>query len=101
MKGFVGNDEFKKYPELEKRITLFTQTKGNRLNTNSAGKQATTIYYYYLMKSLGEGKTYGAAARMADENVKSYTSNDPEAFIGGQKLAATKLEGRDDLKKVA
>lgn len=91
--GFENNSEFQNDPALQKRVAIFTQAKGSNPNKDAGYVRAGTIYNYYLMKFLQEGKTYGQAARMADREVKVTLPNDAEAIINGQRMV--KNSGND------
>ena len=95
MKGTLENTDFAKDKELQSRLTVFTQSKGDIPNL-PAYSTAVTMYYVHLMQALNDGKSYGEAHRRADIEVKKYLPVDAEAVIDGQKLVMDKPLQLDD-----
>ena len=53
---------------------------------NFTSTTAESMYYIHLMQALNEGKTYGAAHRIADLEVKKYLPMDAEGIVNGDKF---------------
>ena len=94
----IGNEEYKQSKDLQSRITLFTQTKGDIPNQMVDPTAAGTHYYLHFMRALKEGKTWGAAARTADIEVKQYMPLDAEAVIDGRKLVMQQEIAQENIK---
>lgn len=94
MQGMSNEKSFASDPNLQSRLAVFTQTKGDAVNVTAAS-DAVTIYYMHLMQALNEGKSYGEAARRADLEVKAYLPIDAEALINGRKLVMGKPANSD------
>lgn len=89
MQGMSNDKSFASDPNLQSRLAVFTQSKGDLVNA-TATSDAVTMYYMHLMRALNEGKSYGEAARRADLEVKMYLPMDAEALINGRKLVMGK-----------
>lgn len=89
MQGMTDDKSFASDPDLQSRLAVFTQSKGDVVNMTAAS-HAVTIYYMHLMRALSEGKSYGEAARRADLEVKIYLPMDAEALIDGHPLVMGK-----------
>jgi hypothetical protein len=92
--GFMR--EFAKHPDLEKRVSVFLQSKPDTPNKGGFlrkerdnadypdARSYSTYYYLFLTQALLAGKSYGEAAHFADVNSKRYIYTDPEAIIDGR-----------------
>lgn len=89
MKGTLDNADFANDKELQSRLAVFTQSKGDSPNM-VAYSTASSMYYVYLTQELYAGKSYGEAHRMADIEAKKHLPVDAEGIIHGKKLVLDK-----------
>jgi hypothetical protein len=88
--------EMKADPNLQRRLNVFLQTRGNVVNLQSFGGTMASNYSAHLIQALLDPsvRTFGAAARRADRETKQYMPTDAEAIIGGIHIGRLEQESR-------
>jgi hypothetical protein len=80
--------------ELATRLSLFLQTKPDTVNlATRRGRESpgATLYTYFFILGISQGRTFGEAARMADLETKRIAPIDAEALIDGELFSMSPL----------